>query len=158
MAAGLDHWPRTRPSRRGSANGSRQVCSERRRREGAGRAGSALRTRRRGACAAHAVGGLDRSRRKENKKTNQSQAAAPRFFAKKSWVELRAGRGSRIPQGRLRPPSAPGPRRLPPAGFTPLWARRGIEAKRATRPSGTSRLRSSVVNKVWPPPPRWFAS
>lgn len=34
----------------------------------------------------------------------------------------------------------------------------GVEAKRATRPSGTSRLRSSVVNKVWPPPPRWFAS
>lgn len=151
--------PRTRPGRRGSANGCGQVCCGA---EAAGRCWTrGLSSQKPGAGGrARPTPSEDLTDPEENKKPNQNPPAAPRFFAKKSWVELGAGRGSRIPRGRLRPPSDPDRGASPraPAAAPRVGPGEDVEAKRATRPLGTSRLRSSVVNKVSPPPPRWCAS
>lgn len=116
-------------------------------------------------CSAARVGAgeFDRSQGKRTKNKHKTHRFPHVSLQKNRGWSRKRGRLSRIPRGHLRrPPSAwrseersPGPR---PA---PLWAPRGGrgEARDSFHSSFPStRLCSSVVNKVSPPPPRWFAS
>lgn len=112
-------------------------------------------------CAARErAGGLDRSQRKKTLNQNKIHRF-PTSFSKDIVGGARRERLSRIPRGRLHPPTprpgSPAPCPVRPPG----WARsRGQGAASASSHPGfqSTRLCSSVVNKVSPPPPRCFAS